>query len=123
MRHFLIAGVAIQLLALPAMAQTAPAPHTTPGINAPATTVTPTTPAVRSDSTTGTSSETHAAGGGLAGANSFTEAQARGRLEKDGYSNVSGMTKDKDGVWRGRASKGSTEHNVGVDYKGNIVTN
>ena len=37
------------------------------------------------------------------GANSFTEGQARARIEKDGYTNVTGLTKDDKGVWRGKA--------------------
>lgn len=67
--------------------------------------------------------EKQASAGGLVGANSFTEGQARSRLEKDGYTNVSALSKDKDGVWRGHASKGSHQQAVGVDYKGNIVAN
>jgi hypothetical protein len=64
-----------------------------------------------------------AAGGGMAGANSFTEGQARKRLEDAGFSNVSALSKDSEGVWRGRAVKGSQEQKVGVDYKGNVVNN
>jgi len=44
-------------------------------------------------------------GAPAAGANSFTEAQAKSRIEAAGYSNVSGLTKDKDGIWRGKASR------------------
>ena len=55
------------------------------------------------------------------GANSFTEAQAESRIEEAGYSNVSGLVKDKDGIWRGKASKGSATVNVALDYQGNVV--
>lgn len=55
------------------------------------------------------------------GANSFTEAQARSRIEGAGYSNVSGLTKDRDGIWRGKASKGGTTVGVALDYQGNVV--
>jgi hypothetical protein len=55
------------------------------------------------------------------GANSFTEAQAKSRIEAAGYSNVSGLIKDKDGIWRGKASKAGATVNVGLDYQGNIV--
>jgi hypothetical protein len=54
--------------------------------------------------------------------NSFTEAQAKSRIEKAGYSNVSGLSKDKDGIWKGKASKGATSVDVGVDYQGNVVS-
>jgi len=55
------------------------------------------------------------------GANSFTEAQAKSRIEAAGYSNLSGLIKDKDGVWRGKASKAGSTVNVGLDYQGNVV--
>lgn len=55
------------------------------------------------------------------GANSFTESQAKSRIEAAGYSNVSGLTKDKDGIWRGKASKGGMTVDVALDYQGNVV--
>jgi hypothetical protein len=71
-------------------------------------------------------------GAPAAGANSFTEAQAKSRIEAAGYSNVSRLVKDKDGVWRGKASKatatvgsttvGSTTVDVSLDYQGNVVS-
>ena len=42
----------------------------------------------------------------VAGANSFTEGQAKSRIEASGYSNVSELKKDDNGVWRGQAIKG-----------------
>src|SRR5438270_4524413 len=60
-------------------------------------------------------------GAPAAGANSFTEAQARSRIEGAGYSNVSGLVKDKDGIWRGKASKSGKTVDVGLDYQGNVV--
>ncbi|HEX3954763.1 MAG TPA: hypothetical protein VHW90_14395 [Stellaceae bacterium] len=57
-----------------------------------------------------------------AGANSFTEDQAKSRIAAAGYTNVSSLTKDKDGVWRGTASKGSASGvSVALDYQGNVV--
>jgi periplasmic protein CpxP/Spy len=55
------------------------------------------------------------------GANSFTESQARSRLEAQGFSSTTELTKDKDGIWRGIATKNGKNFNVGVDYKGNIT--
>ncbi len=60
-------------------------------------------------------------GAPAAGANSFTEAQAKSRIEAAGYSNVSRLVKDKNGIWRGTASKGDTTANVALDYQGNVV--
>jgi opacity protein-like surface antigen len=56
-----------------------------------------------------------------AGSNSFTMAQAQSRIEAAGYSGVSGLAKDKDGVWRGTASKGGTTSDVSLDYQGNVL--
>ena len=60
-------------------------------------------------------------GAPAAGANSFTEAQAKSRIEKAGYTNVSSLSKDKDGIWKGTASKGGTSVVVALDYQGNVV--
>jgi putative membrane protein len=57
-----------------------------------------------------------------AGANSFSQDQARGRLAKAGYSAVSTLTKDSNGVWRGTAMRAGKKVNVGLDYKGNVTT-
>jgi protein CpxP len=54
------------------------------------------------------------------GANSFTMAQARTRMEKDGYQNVTGLRKDKNGVWHAKAQKDGTQTMVWLDYKGNV---
>jgi hypothetical protein len=54
------------------------------------------------------------------GANSFTSGEAKSRIEKNGFSNVGGLTKDDNGVWRGTAQKGGNQTNVWLDYKGNV---
>ena len=63
------------------------------------------------------------AGPPAAGANSFTEGQARGHIENSGYTNVTALSKDADGVWHGSAMKGGKTYNVSLDFKGNVVTN
>lgn len=55
------------------------------------------------------------------GANSFTEGQARSRLERMGYSSVSELRMDGQGIWRGRAVYGGQQVNVSVDYRGAIT--
>ncbi|MCC7048330.1 MAG: hypothetical protein IT562_16570 [Alphaproteobacteria bacterium] len=60
-------------------------------------------------------------GAPLAGANSFTESQARDRIVNAGYSDVSGLRKDDQGIWRGTAKKNGAQTNVAVDYRGNVV--
>ena len=60
-------------------------------------------------------------GAPVAGANSFTEGQAKSRIEEKGFKNVSGLQKDKDGVWRGKANQNGKAVNVSVDFQGNVV--
>ena len=67
------------------------------------------------------SPNTNNPGAPATGANSFTEGQAKSRIEAAGYSNVSGLIKDKDGIWRGKASKAGRDVDVALDYQGNVV--
>jgi hypothetical protein len=55
------------------------------------------------------------------GANSFTEGEAKSRIEKMGFANVSELKKDDDGVWRGHAMKNGKRVGVALDYQGNVV--
>jgi hypothetical protein len=61
------------------------------------------------------------AGAPLKGANSFTEGQAKDRAMAHGFSSVSGLKKDGDGIWRGSAMQAGKAVQVAVDYKGNVV--
>lgn len=56
------------------------------------------------------------------GGTSFTEAQAKGRLADAGYTSMSKLTKSKDGMWMGTASKGGKKVEVALDYTGNVST-
>jgi len=57
----------------------------------------------------------------LAGANSFTEAQAKERMEKAGFTQVSNLKKDDQGIWRATGMHGGKQTNVALDYRGNVV--
>jgi hypothetical protein len=59
----------------------------------------------------------------VAGKNSFTESQARSRIEAAGFTGVSALTKDNDGVWHGKASKAGTIQTVNLDFQGNVTSN
>jgi protein CpxP len=52
----------------------------------------------------------------------ITEEQARGRLERDGYREVSLLSKAEDGSWRGSARRNGASVNVSVDRDGNVST-
>jgi hypothetical protein len=56
----------------------------------------------------------------VSGANSFTEGQAKSRIEQAGYTNVTALKKDDNGVWRGKASKGGASTDVSLDFQGNV---
>jgi hypothetical protein len=101
---FILAGAILALAASSAVAQTTPATQDAH------------TPAVATTNTMNT-------GAPVAGANSFTQAQAKSRIEAAGYTGVSGLMKDKDGVWRGNASKAGTTTTVSVDFQGNVAAN
>jgi hypothetical protein len=58
----------------------------------------------------------------VAGRNSFTEGQAKSKIEGSGYTNVTDLKKDDNGVWRGKASKGGSQTSVSVDFQGNVNT-
>jgi hypothetical protein len=78
------------------------------------TTTNPDTPAVATPSTNNPTAP-------VAGHNSFTEAQAKERIEKAGYSNVTGLKLDDKGIWRSTATKDGKSVTVALDYQGNVV--
>jgi putative membrane protein len=116
-------ALALLLCATPAFAQTTvPAPPAAPGGSASSSggvaggfagAITPPSG----------SADTVGANDLVKGANSFTEGQARSRLEHNGYSQVSALTKGNDGIWRGTATKNGSAVHVGVDFKGDISMN
>ena len=57
----------------------------------------------------------------VSGANSFTEGEAKVRIAKAGYSDVSALKQDDKGVWRGTASKDGKSVPVALDFQGNVV--
>lgn len=93
--------LAAVLVASPVLAQTPPANPD------------PNTPAVTTESTAQPAQPAK-------GANSFTEEQAKSRIEARGFSGVSGLMKDSDGIWRGKAMKNGASHDVALDYQGNV---
>jgi hypothetical protein len=46
---------------------------------------------------------------------------AQKRIEADGYKNVEGLAPGSDGLWHGRALRGSNEVQVIVDKQGNVL--
>ena len=70
-------------------------------------------PAVRTD-------EGPTAGMPQPGANSFTESQARSRMEDAGFRDVTGLQKDDQGIWRGRATRNGSPTGIALDFHGNV---
>jgi hypothetical protein len=56
----------------------------------------------------------------VVGRNSFTESQAKSRIEGAGYSDITELKKDDNGVWRGKAKKGGKSADISVDFQGNV---
>jgi putative membrane protein len=54
------------------------------------------------------------------GSNSFTAGQARSRIAAKGYSHISALHKDANGVWRGKARRHGHTVAVSVDFEGNV---
>jgi hypothetical protein len=50
-------------------------------------------------------------------------AQAQKRIEDQGYTQVSALTKDAKSIWRGHAMKDGKTVDVALDYQGNITAN
>jgi putative membrane protein len=56
----------------------------------------------------------------VAGANSFTKAQAKSAIVAKGYTHITKLKKDKDGVWHATAVKDGQSGPVSIDYQGNV---
>jgi peptidase YpeB-like protein len=105
MRNSFVIGALLAFAAGGALAQTANSP-----------------PAQNGPQNSAINSSNKAVEAPVKGRNSFTEGEAKSRIEKAGYSNVSGLKKDDDGIWRGKASKDGRSVDVSLDYQGNVVT-
>jgi putative membrane protein len=92
----------------------------TPGASVNTTAQTTNSPSPSAVQTHDTASRTAAAP--VPGRNSFTMGQARSRITAAGYSDVKGLKKDDQGIWRGQASKDGAMTNVSLDYQGNVVS-
>lgn len=58
----------------------------------------------------------------VAGRNSFTEGEAQSRIENKGFTNVTDLKKDDNGVWQGKATKDGRQVAVSLDYQGNVIS-
>ena len=112
----LTVAAAVCLLTGAAVAQTPNRP------NPPNATVAPpnTTTDQSHNPATATTSNANDTAAPAKGSNSFTENQAKDRIAQRGYSNVSDLQKDNDGIWRGHAQHSGSDVQVWLDYKGNV---
>ncbi len=60
-------------------------------------------------------------GAPVAGKNSFTEDQAKSRIEGAGFSDVTDLELDDQGVWRSTATKDGKQVAVSLDFQGNVT--
>ena len=104
MKTMIIAAALLTASSLSAAAQTA----------APAASTDANTPAVSTSDTANPAAP-------VAGKNSFTEAQAKERIEKNGFIDVGSLKLDDNGIWQATAKKDGVSKTVSLDYQGNIV--
>jgi hypothetical protein len=55
------------------------------------------------------------------GHNSFTKGQAATRIAQAGFSNVTNLTLDAQGLWQATATQNGQSVHVALDYKGNVA--
>jgi hypothetical protein len=55
------------------------------------------------------------------GASSLNDGQVKRLIEESGFSHVSELRKDENGIWRGKAMKDGKSINVGLDLQGNVI--
>ena len=106
MRNTLLIGAALAFVASGALAQTPPAKDG------------PQNSAVNSQN-----SSNRMVDAPVKGANSFTEGEAKSRMEKMGFANISDLKKDDQGVWRGKAMQDGKSVDVALDFQGNVIAN
>jgi periplasmic protein CpxP/Spy len=53
----------------------------------------------------------------------FTQDQAKSQIEAKGYLRASGLQKDANGTWHGKAEKDGLPVNVILDVRGNVIAN
>ena len=106
MRNCFVIGALLAFAAGGALAQTASSPP----------------PAQNGPQNSAINSSNKAVEAPVKGRNSFSEGEAKSRIEKAGYSDISGLKKDDDGIWRGKATKDGRSVDVSLDYQGNVNT-
>lgn len=120
----LVGALAATVLTLPLNAQTTAPPAGAPTVqpSVPPRAATPADPlrTERRDNTT-ERQEIVDASQLERGANSFTEGQARSRLEEAGFSGLRDLRKDDHGFWRGYGTRGGSEAEVALDFRGRIA--
>jgi hypothetical protein len=136
-------GLAAALLCTAAIAQTTTAPGTTgstmgttgstmgttgstvgrlPGVttNTPAQLSTTNNNSATPPAVTTSNANNKTSAAPVKGRNSFTAGEARRRIEKGGFTQVTALKKDADGIWRGKAMKSGSSVDVYCDYQGNV---
>lgn len=122
MNRLIWAGLAMQLCAAPAFAQSTPAPANPLPTG---TTLPPAGQAVLGDPTKPAPAEPanilDKSGVTAAPSGALTEEQIRNQLEHEGYRQIAALSRSSDGMWHGSATKDGAPVKVSIDARGNIV--
>jgi len=122
MNRLIWAGLAMQLCAAPAFAQSTPVPaNPLPA----GTTVPPAGQSVVGDPTKPAPAEpaniVDKTGATPAPSSALTEEQIRNQLEHEGYRQIAMLSRGSDGMWHGSATKDGAPVKVSIDARGNIA--
>jgi putative membrane protein len=117
----LAATAAVAQYNAPPTANSQPSATTAPAAgnaNAPATTTSnaPSNPAVKT-------TEGNNPGAPAPGAKQLHRRSSKARIESRGYANVTELSKDANGFWKGKAMKDGKAVNITLDYQGNVTVN
>lgn len=123
MKRTIITGIALAALAVaPAMAQSNSNSGNASGTNAGTNGPERIQPIPNAQSSNGADRMAPSANTGRAQtASGLNESQARAKLKASGYSDVTGLAVGSDGMWHGRAMKGSSSTSVALDSQGNVI--
>jgi hypothetical protein len=114
---FAIAIATTTLLIGSAFAQEQTTPQAAQAAQAPAAS-SPGNPAVKTGE--GNTPDATAA---VAGANSLSEGEAKSRIESQGFTNLTALKKDDQGIWRGKAQRQGKPVDVALDFQGHVYSN
>jgi hypothetical protein len=85
------------------------------------TTISPSATTPAPNATTGATTSPSTTPGSGTSSPTMSEVQIKQKLEKDGYTNITGLKAANDGAWMGKAMRNGKEVTVDVDQQGMVT--